>query len=243
MLEIDGPGVTPATIETVSALELVGAYIHLLRRVGQEQGTEIHFTGLEIKDKCAALAMSVDVPLTYVRRAVIDANEYIEDRESLAPQGVDTLTNRVRHSLRNLPENQRAKIIVGKWKRVIRENPDAPVEPSAEETTSLRGRILRVGGLRPVVRLRSPSETADFSLRLRSEEVARRLAQYLYTEIDFVARIYRDEEGAIESGELEEFWPIDAGDPVDEWRAWFSQNAKPWNDVSDIEEEIRRGRE
>lgn len=112
-----------------------------------------------------------------------------------------------------------------------------------EETTSLRGRVLRVGGVRPTVRLRSRSEEGDFSLRLRDEAVARRLAQHLYSEVDFTARIHRDEDGSIESGDVEEFWPLSNDDPVTAWKAWFSENAKPWNDVSDIESEILRGRE
>jgi hypothetical protein len=73
--------------------------------------------------------------------------------------------------------------------------------------------------------------------------VARQLARHLYTEIDFTARVCRDEDGAIESGELDEFFPLDDRDPVSAWRAWFNENAKPWNDVEDIDSEISRGRE
>lgn len=113
MLEIDGPGVTPATLDSVSALELVGAYLHLLRRVAQEHGADVEFRGVEIIDKCAAVRVRVDVPLTVIRRAVVDANKYLEERDS-APQGVDALTTRVRQGLRRLHEDQSAKVIVGK---------------------------------------------------------------------------------------------------------------------------------
>jgi hypothetical protein len=242
MFEIDGPGVSPATLDSVQALELVGAYLHLLRSVAREHGTELEFRGVKIVDKCAAVAVQVDVPLTLVRRAVVDANHYIVDHDS-TNRSVDTLTQRVRQSLRRLPETQCAKVIVGKWRRLLRESTDIAQNPSAEEVTSLRGRILRVGGLKPTVRIHSQSEVSDFSLRLMDEDVARSLARYLYAEIDFTARVYRDDDGAIESGELEEFWPLTDDDPVGAWRRWFSENAKPWNDVIDVEAEIRRGRE
>jgi hypothetical protein len=234
LLEIDGPGVTPATVDSVATLELAAAYFALLHRVAEEQGTDLRFTGVSIEDKCVAVAVHVQADETAVRRAANDAGNYL--RGELPPYGLDTLTKRVAKMLRGFPAGHSAKVIVGGWRRRLELT--TSTDGGAESVSELRVDVLRVGGLQPTARLASKSEPQEFTVSLPSRAVARDLAGHLYGEIDATVRLRRDEDGTIESGVLESFVAVADEDPVKAWRAWFKTAGGDWGSVSDVEGEL-----
>ncbi|MDZ4697137.1 MAG: hypothetical protein SGI86_18520 [Deltaproteobacteria bacterium] len=111
----------------------------------------------------------------------------------------------------------------------------------AEVQVSLRVIPQRVGGIRPAVHLESKSEDRSFTLDV-SKEQARQIGRFLYTEIDIVALVKRDEDGFIETGTLTTFEPVTDDDATTAWRDWYAHNAAGWNSIEDVELELGRDR-
>jgi hypothetical protein len=55
-----------------------------------------------------------------------------------------------------------------------------------------------------------------------------------------IAKVFRDENGHIERGDLREFHALEAGDPLEAWGEWLNTNAPAWNGIEDVEAELHR---
>ena len=236
-VEIDGDGVNPDTVDARSTLELASAYFDLLVRVARLRGAEVELKGLQVVSKCIALA-TVPTSLPEAREAAAEAQDYVAGREE--PHGVVVAVRRVRDAVRALPLGHVAKVIIGPWQRQLPRDGDVPrVPPYA--SVMVRARPVRVGGTNPRVRFKSESEETEFSLEV-TEEQARELGSLLYREVDIAATVWRDENDAIRGGRLEDVFAVaDAHDDLRTvMRRWLKENAPQWDDIDDIEAELKR---
>lgn len=237
LIEIDGPGVSPDTVDASAALELAASYIELLLRAAKSAERELLLQGVKIIDKCAAIqVLTSDQHLA--RTMAQDVAPYLSGTEEPV-YGMQTLVERAQKAAASLPPGQTARVIVGPWSQVIL-RPEAPSK-MPQETLSLRATPIRVGGSRPAVRFESAYERAPFSLKT-DEETAREIGARLYREADIVAVIHRDQEGHIEEGRLEEFLPLEDDDPRVAWKAWADEVGKDWRNIDDVMGELGRDR-
>ena len=156
------------------------------------------------------------------------------------PRGAAEATDAVRRALRRLPTGQSAKVIVGPWQQPLAISAVTGDDLPAASTLAVRAKPIRAGGSRPAVRFQSASEEKAFTLLAGTEDMARKVGQHLYKQIDIVARVVRDEEGAVESGVLESFAPVGEEETTEAWRDWFESNGAEWNRVEDLEIELDR---
>jgi hypothetical protein len=57
--------------------------------------------------------------------------------------------------------------------------------------------------------------------------------------MDIVARVERNDEGLISSGELVGYDPVDLQlDEFEAWKRWHRETAPEWDDVEDIERDL-----
>lgn len=217
VLELDGPGVFPETVDAALVLELAAAFFALVQGNAVEDAAPIALRGIEILDKCVAIAVPVDaieLVLPYTEAARL---QLIGEQEP--PRGLTTIAERGRSALRRLPEDHTAKIITGTWTRALSLPKPRDVQP-LDSILSIRAVPLRIGGINPLARFRSEFEPEPFTLSV-TESLARKLGPYLYKEVDIEAKVGRSADGTIERGRLEEFEPVEGGDPRPAWRAWF----------------------
>ncbi len=111
----------------------------------------------------------------------------------------------------------------------------------AREVTELRATLVGIGGTgRPVARFSSRSEPRIFWLKT-DLDTARKLAPLLYSPVDIVAEVRRDEKGIIHGGSLQEYRTVYAGpDELRIWKEWFREVGGDWNDIEDIDQELGR---
>jgi hypothetical protein len=235
VIELDGEGVHPDSVSSFEALEFAASMLHLVVQVAKRNGQRLSFSGLQIIDKCAALATrasdaetATDATQTALRLvAGVD-----EDRL------VRTAVERVRNARTALPEGYVGRVHVGPWSASV-----APFSgPPARKATSLetlRAVPVRVGGAEPAVRLRAPTEPRTFTLDA-TEDQARELGSHLYREVEVEAEVVRSESGEIESGRLLAFYELDPTPDVEAWGAWYRTSAARFDDVDDIEAELAR---
>ncbi len=219
-IEIDGPGVSPATVDAPLALEIAAALLGFVQRTASDRDMPLTIRGLSIEDKCVAVVAHVDQGPA-VREITREALGYVRG-DAPAPRGTGEFVARVRAALKRLPPGQTAAVMMGRWKRRItvatETEPPAPWSRMAH-----RARLLRVGGQRPTARFESKYD-GEFSLSV-GVDAARLLGAYLYRHLDIEARVVRDADGDIERGELIAWDAIGDEDPATAMRDWFRENA------------------
>lgn len=221
MVEIDGPGVHPNTVDGASALELAASFVGLVRKLAADRDQTLVFSGVEILDKCMAVAVHVDQRV--VARELSQEALRLVRAPTDAPRGTAQYIERVRTAIRHLPEGQKARVIVAQWGDSIEMETTVSTSPPWGRL-SQRVKLLRIGGTRPLARIQSRYESDDFSLAVTVDQ-ARDLAVHLYQSIDIEARVARDAEGVIERGELVAWHPISTQDANTAWRDWFRDHA------------------
>ena len=233
LVEVDAPGVSPETVDSIALLRLAESYFELLVQEAQALGLTLSLRGLAVTDKCAAVLVSAD-SVEVARRAVEEAHRHVTGTAAV-PVGLADPVLRVRQAVRHLPADHSARILAGRWNECLSVT-DAPPARSAE-VSGLRALLVRIGGNTPRARFASHSEERDFSLSV-SHELARKLGPHIYSELQIRARLVRDRDGAIDSdaSELLEFSPLEERDPSEEWKEWFEANASEWRDIEDIED-------
>lgn len=240
-LEIAGPRVSPKTVPTIEALELARAYLELLRRVADESSPiELKFEGIAVEKGSAVLAFATNSVET-ARDAAQQAGVYLRSIE-MPPPGLVDHVRRVRSAVLRFPKEFTTSVRVGKWRRHLEVVESAP-EGLRGSVVTLRAVPVRVGGARPAVRFRSGSEESDFTLRVADEDTARTFGGLLYREVEIVATVFRDSEGEIVQGMIDQFEPMSDGDSVAAWRAWYQANCKDWPSLDDADLDLRAGRE
>jgi hypothetical protein len=112
----------------------------------------------------------------------------------------------------------------------------------ASEYTSMRVAVVQIEDHPPMVTVLSDTD-GQFTLRIAGEEQAKQLASCLYKDLDVSVEIFRDANRTITGGQLLEFFIVEELSPerqLEVWREWFAEADAGWNDVDDIEEELRR---
>ena len=219
-IEIDGPGVSPATVDAPLALEIAAALLGFVQRAASDRDMSITIRGLSIEDKCAAVVAHVDQSAA-VREIAREALSYVRGDLS-APRGTGEYVSRLRGALKRLPDGQTAAVMMGTWREEIVAS-GVVVPPTPWSRLAHRARLLRVGGQRPMARFESKYD-GEFSL-LVDVDAARQLGMHLYRSLDIEARVARDAEGDIVRGELIEWHLVGDGDPSTALRGWFKDHA------------------
>src|SRR5260221_3925629 len=57
MFELDGPGVTPESVDSLLLLRLADAWFKLVAKASEAGNIGLSFRGLRIRDKCVAVAV------------------------------------------------------------------------------------------------------------------------------------------------------------------------------------------
>lgn len=236
-LEIDGAGVSPETVDVPTFLEAAAAFFSLVQGNAREERSDLSLVGLQIVDKCVALVSGSDRPELskfYSEKAYLQIEGKLP-----TPRGLTSTRDRARTAIRKLPGGMAMKLIVDDWTAPLILDPPKVVPLDA--LISLRVTITRVTGEPSAkTRLKSKLEKQPFSLSI-SKAQAQQLGPYILREIDVDARIRRDSDGHIVDGKLLDFKPVDyEGDATTVWRAWYRDNAAEWDQVDDIESELRR---
>ncbi len=227
MLELDGPGLEPGNVSPLKVLELAASFFSLVDGNAHAQGVTLELSGLEILNKCVAVAVRAD-NLVLARRLADLSRHQISGREE-PPQGFRDHISRARAAMRHLSAGETVRVQVGAWSRPI-SSIESDLAPPLDSWLAVRAMPIRIGGKQPVVRLESALEDEPFSLRT-THEMARTLGPYLYRAIDIEARISRDFDGLVATGELVSFDPVDEdADPVEAWRGWYREDQRPTKD-------------
>lgn len=232
-LELDGPGVSPETVDAPLLFELAAAFFLLLQGNAEDAATPITLRGVHIIDKCLRLAVPVE-HLEQARQFAEDAMRQMVGEQD-PPRGLGLVADRGRSALGKLQPDQTAKIVVGKWERPLALPKQDDVILPNDSILSVRAVPVRVGGAKPLIRFKSMLEDEPFTLTA-TEEQARKLGALLYKEVDIDALISRAADGTIDGGKLVSFEPVIDGDPRPAWREWFkSVGGEEWR--PDAEEE------
>lgn len=235
-VEIDGPGVTPETLDPLATLELGASYLRLLQRLAKEAEHAIDFTGLGVEDKCAALVFTPKDPRVAELLAV-DADKILSGERLVAPrlkQAVDDFLAAVRA----LPTDQSVTVLVGARRLPVARGQAARASVR-RSLTKLRATLVMVGGTKPSARLSSESEARAFTVRVNDHAAAQRLGPHIYQELDVELELERDENGLIRDGLLLAFTPLSQEPPAEQWRVWFQDaGGAEWGAIEDIELEL-----
>lgn len=237
-LEIDGPGVHPATVDPLVTMDLGRAYLRFLSKIADEAEVDLEFKGLGIEDKCAALVFHSD-KIAIAERVATDAHRMLAGAQ-LIPHRVEASADEFRAALRAVPSGQSVAVLLRNGRLPIPEQPNVRVQPLRSLTT-LRAMLIAVGGKQPTAKFTSRSEgTRPFTVRLPDIPTAQKLGALLFRDMDVEMRIERDPEGLIIGGELLDFTALTADDPLASWRTWFKTAASEWDTIDDIDKELGR---
>lgn len=240
-IELDGKDVHPDSVDTGRTLEFVAAMLELIGNVAKLDGRELTFSGLAIRDKCAQVVVRTsdgerarNASMTTLAILARDETDLDVDQIwSLQP-----LVERVQRAVRGLPDGQIPSLQVRNDKAVVHiDTSPPPTMPTS--VVILRAIPQRSGGVDPKVRFSAFAERDAFSLDVTPEQ-ARQIGAHLYHELEIEAQVVRLLDGRIVSGKLIEFHPLDRGDSLALWQAWYRENAAHFEDVDDIEAELGR---
>lgn len=230
-VELDGPDVSPATVDATALLELSAAYLRLLQALAAHHQRELRFHGLSIVDKCAA-AESRPSHADLARDMATNAAPYIAGAE--APRGINSYVVRVQNAVTSLPPGYQAAIRGPGWMREISVN-DTELFRGWWELTSFRVKIMRVGGASAGIQCKSSTD-GTFTLQISADE-APVLGGLVYQHIDVDARVFRDADGVIERGTLLKWYRLSNEDPMTAMREWLQESAITPEEL----DELRRG--
>ena len=234
LLELDGSGVSPSTVDAPSFLRLAAAFFRLLKANADTSERPLSLNGVSIIDKCAAVAARADDP-EIAQFFAAAALRQIGGEEP--PHGLQQLAEEARASVRGIGIGQRAKVIIGPWAKDVPTPPPEPESP-LDALLSIRAVPIRAGGKRPAVRFASPFED-DFTLAV-TEEQARELGGMLYREVEIEALVSRDSQGRVERGELRSYSLVTDGDPRPAWKEWFKNvGGSDWDQIEDLDPEFK----
>jgi hypothetical protein len=235
LIELDGPGVSPETVDTVQLLQLAEMAFRLVLKVSEGARATFTLRGLHVRDKCVAVA-AVPSDMSAAQIGAARMIGLVDGREP-PTHGIDGLVRDIREQLRKLPAGQAAKCLAGEWSHKLEAPPLPPERPW--ERTELRATVVRVGGIKPRAWFTSDSERDVFNVAADVEDAVA-LGQHLYTEVDVTLDVVRNADGAIEDGKVVEVVPLAEGDSAEVWRSWFAKNASQWEQIDDVMVELGR---
>jgi hypothetical protein len=214
---------TPETADPVQILALAASYLESLQVIAADAGETLRVEGIELRPGSVELAFRVD-KLAPVQAYARELARAMAATDPPAP------IKRLKAAIARLPVNVHAEVQVGAWKSSVESATVSDQQPLRELTT-LRAKLLRIGGIRRAVRLRT-SDDRDFSLEA-SEDQLRALGAQLYREVEIEAEVERDQHGNVEDGRLLSFAVVmEDQDPAGAWQTWFDENAGEWDEAS-----------
>lgn len=220
VLEIDGPGLHPSSVDALSFLELASAYFALVAAVAAKAGYTLRLEGLEVRDKCAGLVVQTsNGPIA--KQSAMQTVRVLRN-EAAPPRGGADHVRRFQKAARLYNEPGHSIAAIGtNWKMPIAVSRETRPRPM-DSLETLRVKTQRVGGREPSVRFSSVLEREEFTLHAASEDLARALGNQLYREVEIQAMIERARDGTIVSGKVLAFEPLDASgdDPWSAWEQW-----------------------
>jgi hypothetical protein len=205
----------------VSTLRLTVAYLELLDAIAADRDQDLVFSGLEVVDKCTAVFVRVN-EIVPARQCLAEAKWLLMSGER-PPRGMRSKIEAVHEARAKLPPLYQATAFVGATRFPIERALLSDGFPRA--TLAVRATPIRIGGKSPTVTFESPSEEKRFTLRL-SRDMAKRLAPHLYSDVDIEAMVLRADDGLIESGNLDAFYPLDEGDPIKAWEDFIREGMR-----------------
>jgi hypothetical protein len=235
--ELDGPDVSPETVDTVLLLRLAVQYFHLMTKASEAMRLGVTLRGVKVLDKCVAIqAITNDAKGAAFAAKTVGA--WIAGDEEPS-RGAETVTEALRYDLRKLPDGFHARARAASWKGELKIRRD-DITARPWEQLELRATPLRVGGEDPVVKFRAQSEVADFILRATHTQ-ARVLGGHLYEEIDIEAEVLRDPDGSISAGRVLAVFSLGDESASSAWRTWFERNeGQAWKGIDNVLVELGR---
>lgn len=235
-VRILGAGIVPETVDARAALEVAAAYLDLLTRIADEKiGEPLAFQGLQVLPGSLRIVTKTLNPPVALEAAEFSAQLIQGGMRFGFNQTLERLQRAVREFPADVVIESRVDDHVRRIEMARRERP-----PAYEEST-LRAKLIRIGGKRPTARFESPSEERPFTLEL-STSLAQRLSTHLYRQVEITFRGKRDEDGCLVEGRLYEFEPVEqTEDPLGVVRDWVDEsgNAAYWGEITDLEKDLR----
>lgn len=221
LIGLDGPGVTPETVDPQSLLGLATSYLAAIRAVARRQMAEVSFSGLLPLPGRAGVKVFVEDEEPVHESALVIGLELASPR-SREPRHLRTLSA----ALARLPPEQRARVHLTQldW--------DAPLAPFAHELqqtfnerTTRRVRVIDSGGERNHrVRVLDYQTGRRFTLHASRDETIR-AGSLLYRDIDAHMLVSRDVETLrIRGGRLLGAEPVGDMGGVEEIRTWWKSS-------------------
>ena len=223
LVELDGPGVSPDTVDAVALLRLATAFARLVLKIGALEGRELPpLTGLAVIDKCAALRLPVDPGVFEVVASCARRGAAFVRGEQAPPPGLGAAVKELRSALRAVPADNRARVSAGGWQAPL--TPDRPDDGASKALATTTIRVRLVGVLsepKPVARFKRPAQERVFQLDIAADDVPR-LGEHIQREMSITAAIHYDRDLDIVGGQLRDFDPVDdAVDPLEALRTWY----------------------
>lgn len=238
MVEITGERASPFEVDTLAFLQFASSYIELVSLTAAEALDDeagLTFTGVQVLDKCVAVAARVSDP-DVAQEAAAMAAPWVRGT-SVPPRVLAPYVSRAQEARRRFPSFQEARVIVGPWSMPIEAAALQAVADSRRASrTTLRARLLRVGGKEPRARFESRTEPRPFSLRV-TPELARMLGPSLYQDVEIVVSVIRDADDAIVEGSLLEAVQVKSGTPqeiIQAWRDFHKRVGSEWDEIDNI---------
>jgi hypothetical protein len=248
-LDLTGEGVRPETVDATTSLGLAVALLEAVIAVGSYEDTsdEAPFYIAMTEMKAASVHLAFQPVATHGGAQALAAFQHAAKRLPIYLRGHERVPrelvkplDRLRSAARAMPPNIKAAARILDETITFAElvTPDASLITSAE---TLRALVMRAGGKRPRVQLRTVGQkpfTADISKELIASDDF-----HVYREAEVTGIFQRDPRAIgspIVSGEVTSVRFLEKVDRVAAFDAWYEAAGRPWQGVTDIEEELRR---
>lgn len=237
LLEVEGPGLHPETVETRAAVDLISSFMELLDKVAATQGLSLQLRGLQVADKCLQLRMET-AEVLQAQQAAAELDRLLRGERVAGAKGLAEAVRRFRAAMGRFGPYASFKVAVGQWSQTL--EPREVASPLLPRTlTTLRARLIRIGVAPLKARFESASEAAPFNLTITREQ-AERYAPSLGQWVDIQVSITRGPLGTITGGRVVELFPMDEGAGGSAWLDWLTEHGRGWNEVEDHLKELGR---
>jgi hypothetical protein len=233
---VGGAGITPETFDVGLILSLASEYFDALQKTAQLEQSEFKLSGLSIEPGSVQFATTPSNQ-RLASRAARSVDAFLVGKEA-PPAAIRGHISRLQRELRTLGPEHSAVVSLNKYRRSLLPK-DTPEQPLRASRTSMRARVVAMYG-NNTARFEAAGEKSGFTLRLSGVDVARRLGSHFMGFVQITAKLLRDSDGLIESGELLGFQPLQPGSAQKAWGSWMQENAPEWNDIPDVESELKR---
>jgi hypothetical protein len=239
-IALDGPGMTPETVDAPAMLRIARDYFELIQRTAEEQGRKIRLEGLYVRSGSVAIETRSTDPEA-AQAATTRTRAWLAGEEA-PPHGFNQPVKALLDSIVSLPEGVAVRAGGQDWEEILVVCDAPPPASDFTEQTTLRGYVREVGGDSPhVVVDIAIEQRRGLRLLIASKTMARDIARELYREAELELRLVRSGDGRILSGQLLAFKRVEDANSRRRWSEWFRPLAARWASVTDIEAELGRG--